>query len=40
MIYAKGEVYEGEWFNNRANGQGKYQYTNGCIYQGHWLDDY
>ena len=39
MIYAKGEVYEGEWKNNRANGFGYYQYSNGCKYEGQWLDD-
>jgi len=39
MIYNNGNVYEGEWKNDKRNGQGKIIYKNCDIYEGEWKDD-
>lgn len=39
MYYANGDIFSGEWVNDRATGKGVLKYANGCIYDGHWLDD-
>lgn len=31
--------YEGEWFNGRKKGKGKFAYLNGATYDGQWEDD-
>lgn len=38
--HADGDVYIGEWSNEKANGQGKYVHAkDGTVYEGHWKDD-
>jgi hypothetical protein len=32
-------VYEGNWVNDKANGQGVYIHVNGARYEGQWMDD-
>ena len=39
MISANGDIYIGEWKNNKVSGFGKLERTNGYIYNGEWLDD-
>ena len=39
LIFRKGDYFEGEFKNNKANGFGKYVNINGEIYIGNWLDD-
>lgn len=39
MLYANGNVYEGEWKNNLKNGQGKQSYKDGSSYEGEWKDN-
>jgi hypothetical protein len=39
MIYSSGEVYEGEWSNDKRCGVGLLRMPNGDIHEGHWLDD-
>jgi hypothetical protein len=39
LIHADGDVYEGEWFNDKAHGQGIYSHANGAYYKGDWVDD-
>ena len=34
-----GEVYEGNWKNDKADGYGEYQSKDGVIYKGNWKDD-
>jgi hypothetical protein len=33
-----GEVYDGDWVNDMANGKGSYS-RNGFLYEGEWKDD-
>ena len=39
MFHADGDVYEGEWKDDKANGKGTYTHANGARYQGDWRDD-
>ena len=39
MTHANGDVYEGMWRDDKANGQGVFVDTNNARYQGEWLDD-
>jgi hypothetical protein len=34
-----GDVYEGEWENDMANGIGSYTHFGGACYKGKWKDD-
>jgi len=36
MTYADGDVYEGEWHEDKAHGMGRYIHENGAIYEGEW----
>lgn len=38
MVYKNGDVYEGNWSNNKREGFGVYLYSNGDVYSGNWLD--
>jgi hypothetical protein len=38
-IYPNGDIYEGEWLNDKKHGQGKMTYANGDIYYGDWKND-
>ena len=35
MYHIDGDIYEGEWLNNKANGEGKFIHK-GIIYEGQW----
>lgn len=37
--WSDGSVYEGYWYNDKANGRGKLTHSNGDIYEGNWIDD-
>ena len=37
--WADGNVYEGEWRDDRACGKGKLVHANGDVYDGDWRDD-
>ena len=40
LVHSNGDIYEGQWENNKANGYGKYiNMTNQAIYEGSWVDD-
>ena len=39
MTYANGDVYEGDFMNNKFHGKGKFTYENGVVYEGDFLDD-
>lgn len=34
MIYANGDVYEGDFANNKAQGKGTLYYISGVVYKG------
>jgi len=40
MIYPNGDIYEGEWVENRMEGEGSYTYkTSNDIYSGSWVNN-
>jgi hypothetical protein len=39
LIHADGDVYEGEWKEDKAHGKGKYIHMDGAEYDGDWIDD-
>ena len=39
MTQANGDIYQGDWARDMANGQGIFVDTTGSIYEGEWLDD-
>jgi uncharacterized protein (DUF1697 family) len=39
MTYKNGNIYDGEWKDNKQNGKGKMTYKNGDIYDGYWEDN-
>ena len=34
LIHADGDIYDGEWKNDKANGKGTYVHVNGARYEG------
>ena len=34
FYHITGDIYEGEWYNGKANGKGTYFVNNGIIYKG------
>ncbi len=39
LMEMDGDVYEGNWENDRANGYGTYIHANGSKYLGFWKND-
>lgn len=39
LIHVDGDVYEGDWLNDKAHGQGVYMHLNGAKYTGGWRED-
>lgn len=39
MTHANGDIYEGLWKLDKANGFGIFIDTNNAAYEGDWLDD-
>ena len=39
LVHAEGDVYEGEWTEDKANGFGVYTHFNGSRYEGQWYGD-
>lgn len=39
MSYANGDVYQGEWMNDRKNGKGYYLYADGSLFKGQYNDN-
>ena len=37
--HVDGDVFEGEWQDDKANGFGVYTHMNGAKYEGYWKDD-
>jgi len=38
-VHIDGDVYEGNWVSDKANGFGIYIHVNGAKYEGLWKDD-
>jgi hypothetical protein len=34
QVWSDGAKYEGQWLNNKANGQGTFYHANGDIFEG------
>ena len=39
LIYENGDAYDGEWYDNKANGKGICYYNDGSVYTGDWVSD-
>jgi hypothetical protein len=39
LIHADGDIYDGDWLNDRAHGIGTYIQAGGSRYIGEWLND-
>ena len=39
LIHSDGDVYEGEWLNDKAHSRGKYLHRDGASYEGEWFED-
>jgi len=39
LIHADGDVYEGEWLDDKAHGRGIYIHMDGAKYDGEWFED-
>ena len=39
FFHVGGDIYDGKWANNKANGYGTYMNTKGARYEGMWKDD-
>ena len=39
LVHADGDIYEGEWEEDKANGYGVYIHVNGAQYEGYWKND-
>ena len=39
IYFTNGDIYEGDWKDDKANGKGKFIWKSGNIYEGDWKDD-
>jgi hypothetical protein len=39
MLHGDGDIYEGEWAYDMANGVGEYIHATGGRYKGQWVND-
>jgi len=39
MTFPDTSYYEGEWLNNKAHGQGKFNYADGDVYEGSFAEN-
>ena len=39
MIHADGDIFQGQWVDDKAHGSGKYIHYEGAVYEGDWLYD-
>ena len=38
LLHADGDIYIGNWLNDKAHGHGKYLHKNGAQYEGDWFE--
>ncbi len=39
FYHLDGDIFEGEWLDDQANGYGIYYHSNGNTYKGYWKND-
>ena len=39
LVHAEGDIYEGEWSEDKTHGYGIQQNYKGSRYEGHWEND-
>jgi hypothetical protein len=39
FTFSYGDIYEGEWKDDKAHGYGVYHHLNGATYEGEWVED-
>lgn len=39
LIHADGDIYDGEWLNDKAHGKGLYEHSEGSRFMGEWFED-
>jgi len=39
FILADGDVFQGNWVDDKAHGNGNYYYAEGATYKGSWNED-
>lgn len=39
FILADGDVFQGNWVDDKAHGDGNYYYAEGATYKGSWNED-
>lgn len=39
LIHADGDVFEGDWQDDKAHGKGIYIHRDGASYTGEWFED-
>ena len=39
LIHTDGDIYRGEWKDNKTHGKGEYRHANGATYEGEWQYD-
>ena len=39
QIWPDGSIYEGDWVNDKANGNGRLINVDGDYYKGEWIED-
>jgi len=39
MFYKNGDIYEGQWLNDKRHGKGSFIFEDGTSYVGEWRDD-
>ena len=39
VIQEDGSMHEGDWYNDKAHGQGVYTHMDGAQYKGEWKED-
>ena len=40
LIHHDGDIYEGDWVDDQAEGVGKYAKLEGHVYEGEWKNDF
>lgn len=39
LVHSDGDIYEGDWKDDKAHGIGTYYHADGSKYEGKWKDD-
>jgi len=39
QVWPDGAMYSGQWEDDKAKGEGRFEHVDGDVYKGQWLDD-